>query len=140
MRTDPYLSELKDRGYRLTGKRREILEYLLQHNRYISAREVIESMKQKYPTMSFETVYRNLKTLRDEGMIEESRFEDNETKYRIACQGEHHHHYICIGCGKTMMIAHCPMPELGCSPEGFTVLQHRFEVLGYCGDCNSSSP
>lgn len=134
MRTEEYMHELKDRGYRLTGKRKEILDFLLLHNRYISARELIEYMKEKYPTMSYETVYRNLKTLRDEGMIEESRFEDNETKYRIVCQTGHHHHYICIHCGRTMVIEHCPMPELTV-PDGFHVLQHRFEVLGYCAQC-----
>ncbi|PWI57247.1 hypothetical protein BM613_09680 [Sulfoacidibacillus thermotolerans] len=134
MGTEEYMSELKDRGYRLTGKRREILEFLLCHNRYISARELIDYMKAKHPTMSYETVYRNLKTLRDEGMIEESRFEDNETKYRIICQPGHHHHYICIRCGRTMVIDHCPMPELSI-PKGFHVLRHRFEVLGYCEQC-----
>lgn len=135
MHTDVYMSELKDRGYRATGKRRDILDYLLSHNRYINARELIDAMKEKYPTMSLETVYRNLRTLRDEGIIEESRFEDNETKYRISCQTSHHHHYICIACGKTMVIDHCPMPDVGSVPEGFMVLQHRFEVLGYCADC-----
>nr|NNM91525.1 transcriptional repressor [Bacilli bacterium] len=135
MHTDVYMSELKDRGYRATGKRRDILEYLLQHNRYISARELIEAMKEKYPTMSLETVYRNLRTMRDEGIIEESRFEDNESKYRIACQTSHHHHYICIACGNTMVIDHCPMPSVGSVPKGFVVLQHRFEVLGYCETC-----
>jgi len=132
---DAYLTELRDRGYRLTGKRKEILEFLLAHDRYISARELIEHMKARYPTLSFETVYRNLKTLHDEGMIEESSFGDNEAKYRISCQTEHHHHYICVECGQTATISHCPMPELGDEPEGFKVLRHRFEVLGVCAHC-----
>ncbi|MCY0876892.1 MAG: Fur family transcriptional regulator [Firmicutes bacterium] len=139
MQADTYMSELRDRGYRLTGKRKMILEFLLTHNRYISARELIDHMKSNYPTLSFETVYRNLKTLRDEGMIEESSFGDNETKYRIACQDEHHHHYICIECGQTMTIEHCPMPALGHEPEGFHILRHRFEVLGICAQCQAQA-
>lgn len=138
MKSDPYMSELRDRGYRLTGKRREILEFLLRQNRYVSARELIDHLKVKYPTLSYETVYRNLKTLRDEGMIEESRLEENESKYRIACQTEHHHHYVCIHCGKTLVLEHCPMLELGLAPEGFVVLRHRFEVLGYCANCSET--
>ena len=138
MTTDTYLSELRHRGYRLTGKRREILDYLFDHNRYVSARELIDFLKQKYPTMSFETVYRNLRVLRDEGMIEESRF-DEESKFRIACQTGHHHHFVCIRCGRTMVLGHCPMPDLGAIPDGFTVVQHRFEVLGYCVSCRHSS-
>lgn len=134
MQTDTYLSELRTRGYRLTGKRREILDYLLSHNRYVSAKELIDYLKSKYPTMSFETVYRNLKTLRNEGMIEESRFDD-ESKFRIACQTGHHHHFICLRCGRTMVLEHCPMPDLEEIPAGFTVLKHRFEVLGYCKEC-----
>lgn len=137
MQSDPYMSELRDRGYRLTGKRREILEYLLRQNRYMSARELIDHMREKYPTLSYETVYRNLKTLRDEGMIEESRFADNEAMFRIACQSGHHHHYICVHCGKTMVLDHCPMPEIDGAPEGFSVLRHHFEVLGYCAACRT---
>ena len=136
METDSYMSELRERGYRITGKRREILGYLLRNDRYMSARELIEYMKDRYPTMSYETVYRNLKTLRDEGIIEESQFADNEAKYRMACQTGHHHHYICVACGQTMVIEHCPMPEL-CVPDGFQVLRHRFEVLGYCQNCRA---
>jgi len=138
MQADGYLSELRGRGYRLTGKRKDILEFLLAHNRYITARELINHMKIMYPTLSFETVYRNLKTLSEEGMIEESSFGENETKYRIACQAEHHHHYICIECGQTSTITHCPMPSLGNEPEGFTILRHRFEVLGVCARCQAA--
>ena len=143
MQTDMYMTTLKDRGYRLTGKRREILDFLLQNNRYVTARELIDHLRESYPTLSRETVYRNLKTLRDEGIIEESRFDELEARYRMACQNGHHHHYICVMCGKTIMLDHCPMPALGCAPSGFTVLQHRFEVLGYCSDCQpapESSP
>jgi len=135
MQIDLLLEQLRRRGYRLTGKRKQILDFFLEHDRYISARELIDHLKSKYPTLSFETVYRNLKTMKDEGFIEESRFEDNETKYRIACQATHHHHFICLRCGKTSVIEHCPMPEIGDAPPGFAVLQHRFEVLGYCAGC-----
>ena len=135
MQADVYMTELKDRGYRATGKRRELLSYLLDANRYVSARELIDHMRSRHPTMSYETVYRNLRTLRDEGMIEESRFEDNESKFRIACQANHHHHYICVRCGRTTVIEHCPMPGVGCAPAGFVVLGHRFEVIGYCPEC-----
>ncbi len=136
MHTEVYVSELKDRGYRVTGKRRDILDYMLSHDRYIGARELIDYLRQKYATLSLETVYRNLKTLRDEGMIEESRFEDHEAKYRISCQSSHHHHFVCLGCGCTTVIDTCPMPDLGMVPNGFTVVQHRFDVLGYCAKCS----
>ena len=135
MQPDAYMSALKNRGYRATGKRREILSFLLDENRYVSAREIIDHMREKHPTLSLETVYRNLRTMQTEGIIEESRFKEGESKYRIACQTDHHHHYICIRCGRTLVIEHCPMPDLGRAPEGFTVLGHRFEVLGYCPDC-----
>ncbi len=135
MHPDAYMSALKDRGYRTTGKRREILSFLLDANRYVSAREIIDHMRVKHPTLSLETVYRNLRTLLDEDIIEESRFKEGENKYRIACRTDHHHHYICIRCGKTRVIEHCPMPDVGRAPEGFVVLGHRFEVLGYCPNC-----
>jgi Fur family zinc uptake transcriptional regulator len=138
VQTDAWMSELRDRGYRVTGKRRDILQYLLESDRYVSARELIDHMRARYPTMSLETVYRNLHTLRDENIIEESDFADHETRYRIACREGHHHHFICVCCGRTTVIDHCPMPDIGRVPPGFRVLQHRFEVLGCCEDCTEA--
>src|SRR3569833_200824 len=102
---EKFLERLKEQGFKLTGKRKSIVEILLEEDRYISAKDLLERMKQQFPRLSFDTVYRNLHMLKQEGLIEESMFGDGgSSKFRVACDGHaHHHHYICTICGKTQL-------------------------------------
>ncbi|HEU4965254.1 MAG TPA: Fur family transcriptional regulator [Bacilli bacterium] len=135
--TDKYMEQLREQGFKLTGKRKEIIEVLLEEDRYISAKELLERLKQQYPRLSFDTVYRNLSLLKDEKIIEETTFGDGGSKFRITCDtNRHHHHYICTQCGKTEVVDDCPMDALELkAPSGFHIKSHRFEIFGQCADC-----
>lgn len=137
--TDKFLEQLREQGFKLTGKRKEIIELLLQEDRYISAKELLELLKEQYPRVSFDTVYRNLSLLRDEQIIEETTFGDGGSKFRITCDTDHHHHhYICTECGKTEVVADCPMDALELkAPPGFQIKSHRFEIFGLCHVCKA---
>lgn len=133
-----FFDRIKEQGFKLTGKRQNIVEILLAEDRYISAKELLERMKEHYPRISFDTVYRNLHLLKEERLIEESVFGDGGSKFRITCDThDHHHHYICTRCGKTELVEGCPMDDLGLTvPKGFHVETHRFEIFGACSDCS----
>ncbi|MMZ68842.1 Zinc-specific metallo-regulatory protein [compost metagenome] len=45
---------------------------------------------------------------------------------------------ICLQCQKTYPIHFCPMP-LTDAPEAFQVVKHKFEVFGYCKNCQRES-
>jgi Fur family transcriptional regulator, zinc uptake regulator len=132
-----FLERLKVQGFKLTGKRKSIVEILLEVQRYISAKDLLERMKEQYPRLSFDTVYRNLHMLKEESLIEESTFGDGGRMYRITCDAhDHHHHYICTICGKTELVEGCPMDVLEVqAPTGFHIQSHRFEIFGECADC-----
>jgi Fur family transcriptional regulator, zinc uptake regulator len=137
---DKFLDRLKEQGFKLTGKRRSIVEILLEEDRYISAKDLLERLKTQFPRLSFDTVYRNLHLLKVERLIEESVFGDGGSKFRIACDtNHHHHHFICTVCGKTQLVEGCPMDALKLeAPAGFHIETHRFEIFGHCADCCQS--
>lgn len=128
------LKMLKDRGYKYTGKREEMIRICAQEKRYLSAKEIMEQMKENYPNLSFDTVYRNLSTFVDLGILEETEL-DGEGKFRLACSHGHHHHLICTACGKTTELEACPMNFVQEMPPDFQVTGHKFEIYGKCKTC-----
>ncbi|WP_084171518.1 transcriptional repressor [Alicyclobacillus contaminans] len=61
-------------------------------------------------------------------------------KYRLKCHESHHHHLVCVGCGETFALDECPMDQLRTKIDSrFKVLDHRFEIYGYCSHCNPAS-
>lgn len=126
---------LKENGYKYTGRRVDMLEFLAEEDRYLSAREILTEMREIYPGISVDTVYRNLSLYAELGILEETEL-GGEKHYRFICDAEnHHHHFICLNCGKTREIHVCPMKELEKELDGLIIQDHKFEIYGYCHDC-----
>jgi Fur family zinc uptake transcriptional regulator len=135
MNTDNFLQQLREQGFKLTGKRRAIVDILLEQDRYITAKELIKKLRDLYPSISVDTVYRNLNLLKEEKIVEESEFGEGGSRFRIRCSSQHHHHFVCLSCGRTEPLLECPMGLVDMVPKGFDVVSHRFEVHGYCSQC-----
>jgi Fur family transcriptional regulator, zinc uptake regulator len=128
---------LKENGYKYTGKREEMVRVFATEKRYLSAKEMLEKMQGDYPTISFDTIYRNLSLFEELGILECTQL-DGERIYRLSCETEeHHHHLICTECGKTKQINLCPMDAVLGEPKGFTITGHKFEIYGCCDACES---
>ncbi|WP_054635458.1 Fur family transcriptional regulator [Thalassobacillus sp. C254] len=140
MNLEKALDRLKEQGYKYTGKREMIVSLFAEEKRYLSAKDVLTHMQKEYPGVSFDTVYRNLSLFADLEILETTELE-GEKKFRFSCSTPHHHHHlICMECGKTKHIHACPMEHLGTPfDEEFSVTGHKFEVYGYCADCKNNS-
>ncbi|QKS70891.1 transcriptional repressor [Paenalkalicoccus suaedae] len=134
MNVEQAMDKLKSEGYKYTDKRFDMLTLFSDEGRYLAAKDVLESLQVKYDGMSFDTIYRNLSVFTDLGILEATEL-DGEKRFRFSCDtNDHHHHLICLECGKTKHIHHCPM-EAAVSEQGFQVTGHKFEVYGYCEQC-----
>ncbi|HUC90880.1 MAG TPA: Fur family transcriptional regulator [Paenibacillus sp.] len=121
-------------GLRITDQRKTLAKLFADTPGYLSPKAVYDYMGRFYSGLSFDTVYRNLRVLDELGVLEQVVFEDG-VKFKLHCRGhDHHHHMICLQCGKTYPISYCPMDQTE-APDDFKVLKHKFEVFGYCKDC-----
>lgn len=126
---------LKQNNYKKTDKRELLLEMFAETNKYLSARDLLEVLKPKYPGMSFDTIYRNLATFVDLGILEETEM-NGERKFRMQCESDHHHHhFICTDCGDVRELSICPMEMVEEKLPGFAIETHKFEIYGNCPDC-----
>ncbi len=132
------MTTLKENGFKYTKKREAIITYLVKRNRYLPAKEIHEYMSEKYPGLSYDTIYRNLHDFSEIGILEETEL-NGEMKFRYNCCAEledhHHHHFICTVCGKTKELHICPMDFFQEQLPGCLIEGHRYEILGRCEEC-----
>jgi Fur family zinc uptake transcriptional regulator len=122
------------KGWRITEQRKSMAKIFAEADGYLSPKDVYEFMRIKYPGVSFDTVYRNLRLLSEMGVLEQFYFNEG-LKFRASCLKHHHHHLICSSCEKTLTFDFCPMHFISTIPGNYQILNHRFEVFGTCPDC-----
>jgi len=135
--TEWIVRRMSDSGLRITEQRRTLAKLFSDASGYLTPKDVYDHMQRLYPGLSFDTVYRNLRVMLDLDIVEQFVFEEG-VKFKLSCEEPHHHHHmICLQCDKTLPIRSCPMPDTPL-PGGFRVVRHKFEVYGYCPDCQNA--
>ena len=132
---------LRARGLRLTGPRRVVLEVVRATESHPTAECVHRMVRRRLPRVSLGTVYRNLRLLVEEGLVQElpgphARFVGNLAR---------HHHFTCTECGRILDVDG-PL----CEPQtravsarvesltGLTITHQRIEFFGRCPACRPS--
>ncbi|WP_164215105.1 Fur family transcriptional regulator [Virgibacillus sp. YIM 98842] len=134
MDTKEAINLLKEKGYKTTGRRKEILKYFEIEDGYRTAKDLITHLEASYDSISFDTIYRNLHLYSEHGILETTEL-NGEKHFRMNCTHHHHHHFICKDCGKTKEIDVCPMDEVESSLKNYAIEGHKFEIYGLCPVC-----
>jgi Fe2+ or Zn2+ uptake regulation protein len=125
---------------RYTSGRRAIVELLLSAGHPVSIGDIAERL----PDLPRSSAYRHLTDLQAAGLIRRVAASDEFTRFELAEDlTEHHHHLLCINCGKVTDVT----PPEGFEHQvagaisdiaavaGFQAHSHRLDVLGLCAAC-----
>ncbi|EKP94271.1 MULTISPECIES: Fur family transcriptional regulator [Thermaerobacter] len=136
------VQRLRERGLKVTPQRMEILKAVMRAGRPVTAREVTDAVRARHPRVSVDTVYRNLTVLTRCGLISPVNLQGRDgTRFEYQGDDRHHHHFVCVACGRSFCVEWCPTATLQAVPSqdpGFRVLGHAFEVYGYCSRCQKA--
>lgn len=126
----------REAGLRVTHQRLEIFRELLQSTDHPTADTLHRRLRNKFPTLSLDTVYRTLATLANQRLIH--RVETIESLTRFEAVASPHHHLICSGCGKIADFE-WPLIDQSALPEelsGWGKIEHKHLVVyGRCENC-----
>ncbi len=140
----------RKQGLRFTLPRRVILDTLCKTKGHLSAEDIYLRIHDSYPQIGLATVYRTLELLSKMGLICKFDFGDGCSRYELARarDEEHHHHLVCIKCGKITDYSDFVEEETRLIREiekalsrkyDFQINSHQLHFYGVCKDCQQGN-
>ena len=133
-------SRLRRIDQRYTSGRRAMIDLLASAGHPVSIGDIARLL----PGVPRSSAYRHLTDLHAAGLIRKVTASDEYTRFELAEDlTEHHHHLLCINCGKVTDVTLPTGLERQVTgtitklagTEGFQAHSHRLDVLGLCAAC-----
>jgi len=141
---------LREQVGRWTEPRDIILDVLSRSKGHLSAKEIYDALHLTHPGIGLTTVYRTLELFRRLGFIQKVASPDGQARYELRTEENkgHHHHLICLRCGKIIDYQDFADEELElvkktekalAQKHNFLIFDHNIEFLGLCDKCRQAA-
>jgi len=138
-RFNELIDMLKERDFRLTPQRVELVRLIAASEGHPSAAQLYDRIRVQFPTMSQATVYKTLALLKDMNQILEIDLRDDS--HYDGNRPHPHPHLICTSCNKIAdgefdydLSSIRRLEETS----GFQITRPQFTFYGLCIDCRTS--
>ncbi len=105
---------------------------------FVSAQQLHAQAVRNGESLGLATVYRELRRMVDEQLVDVVHDLEGEAKYRY-CGTGHHHHIVCEQCGVTQGLDGDDVErwvEKVATATGFRGVRHTIELVGMCAACH----
>jgi Fur family peroxide stress response transcriptional regulator len=144
-RLNEILLKIKKMGYSLTPQRLEIIKIISESKNHPSATDIYNKVKELYPMVSLNTVYKNLSMLSSLHEVKEIKTMQDSVRYDgdISLHG----HAICEKCGEIIDVE-INEPDFkrffetkikNKLKKNYRIRNYGVEFYGLCGDCDKES-
>jgi Fe2+ or Zn2+ uptake regulation protein len=139
MEEHPWLTQLNEQGYRLTGARRAVVETVEKSTRALTPVEVYDLARKKYRALGLVTVYRTLEKLEELHLIQRVHQPQGCQAFISAGHG-HQHLLLCQNCGQVAFFDGDDLDALTkaiAKKSGYKINEHWLQLFGLCADCRA---
>jgi Fur family ferric uptake transcriptional regulator len=139
-RVEEIVGRLRERGGRMNTARHALLTALVQAGGHVTAEDLARAVRRTHPQVHESTVYRNLDTLEQLGVLTHLHLGHSPSVYHFA--DEHHHHLVCEGCDAVVELPERlfrPLARTVKARTGFELSLHHFALLGRCAACSDGA-
>lgn len=123
---------------RNTRQRGAIRRAFQRTDRPLGTGEVLELARSEVGGLGIATVYRNIRTLADEGWLTVVELPGTVPRYEIHGKG-HHYHFRCRQCDRVFEAPGCVGSLTELVPPGFSLEDHELVLYGSCAECAPST-
>lgn len=130
------IQDLKLKGIRITPQRQAILAYMVNSHRHPTVEEIYLDLLPDHPGMSLATIYNNLRTFVNEGLVKELKISGATSHYDFIAHD--HHHVVCEKCGQIADFNFPEIPKIEQAAQtqtGYLIYHTNLEVHGLCPAC-----
>ena len=139
LRFNELLAKLKERDYRLTPQRVELVRLIAVSEGHPNAAQLYEKIRHQFPTMSQATVYKTLNLLKEMNQVLEIDLRDDS--HYDGNRPYPHPHLICMQCRKIMdgdfKLDPASLRSLE-EASGYRIVQPQITFYGICGECQQA--
>ena len=131
---------LRERGLRASAARRLVLEALYGADGPLSAERVAEGLEGRLPRSDLASVYRNLETLEEVGLVRHVHLGHGPGLYALAAP--EHEYLVCESCHAVRTVASEELDAVRTQVReqfGYEARFAHFPLVGLCPDCISES-
>ncbi|PKN88464.1 MAG: transcriptional repressor [Chloroflexi bacterium HGW-Chloroflexi-8] len=140
VRFNHMIAALKERNFRLTPQRIELVRLIAVSEGHPSASQLHKKIKHQFPTMSHATVYKTLSLLKEMNQVLEIKLRDDS--HYDGNRPEPHPHLICIKCNNIMdgdvSLDTESLRNLEES-SGYKILRPQISLYGLCPRCKEEN-
>jgi Fur family ferric uptake transcriptional regulator len=130
--SETILERCAARGLRITEQRRTVVAVLSESDDHPDVEELYRRSSGRDPNISLATVYRTVKLLEEQGILERLDFGDGRARYEDA-ERDHHDHLIDMNSGEVIEFVDREIEALQrrvAERLGYELIGHKLELYG----------
>lgn len=129
---------LKKNGMLYSKQREQILDIFLKTEKHPAINELYDRVRKKNPRIGLATVYRTMEVICDAGLARKLDFEGGTKHYEHKYKHPHHHHLVCLKCGKVIEITSGKLEGIQrqlAKKHDFAITRDTMKIFGICSTC-----